>query len=826
MPAILRNKDLSADEAFCKAAFRCLESRHAQPASRGVVTAVFEIFTERAVKSVMLAQREAKAMGRGEVGTEQLLLGLIAEERDSVGFLKTGVTIERARDAVRSYLEDQEVSSMAGSEKPASEVPFSSGSKLVFEVALEESRKMGHNYIAPEHLAIAVLAVEEGGAAKIVDRLGLRKDKLHEEAISRLKGELAKEGRSTAGMAAAKQTVSSSTATSVRSSNRKEKGGALADFCVDITARAAQGLIDPVIGRDKEVQRVVEILARRTKNNPILLGEPGVGKTAIAEGLATRIVAGNVPEFLAERGELETRVTSLIEETIKAGNVVLLIDEVHTLVGSGSVGRGGQGGGLDISNLLKPALARGQLQCIGATTLDEHRKHIEKDKALARRFQPVMVLEPSPETATEILLGIKDKYEAYHRCHITEEAVHAAVQLSARYISDRFLPDKAIDLMDEAGSRARIGASLRKRRARCAVLAGSPADYWSEIRSVLATHEGGSDAMRQSGGPVSFLGNGGMDVDSDSRGSAVTVTTTLATNMEAELASMRSSFDDEDLDARYEEAMVRLDMSEYMERHTVSKLVGSPPGYVGYGDGGTLTEAVRRRPFTVILLDEIEKAHPDVFNLLLQLFEDGRLTDSQGRKVSFKNTLIVMTSNIGSSQIARGGSNRIGFQLPTEDADGGRYAALKELVMDELKGYFRPELLNRLDEVVVFRSLEKSQVREIVDMMLEETKARMRARGVGLEISEALIARIGDEGYDRAYGARPLRRAVTRLVEDPLSEALLQGAFEAGDTALVDVGADGGEPCVSHYKKPDVCDHGLCLSILKPSPVPVSSLSD
>ncbi|KAL3681430.1 hypothetical protein R1sor_024386 [Riccia sorocarpa] len=891
--------------------------------SRGVVTAVFERFTERAIRSVMLAQREAKAQGRGEVGTEQLLLGLIAEDRGKEGFLRTGVTIERAREAVRG-LTIERTGGTLSPDKPATEVPFSHGSKRVFEAALEHSKQMGHNYIAPEHITIALLAVDNGGATLVMDRLGLSKDKLHAEAVNRLQDELSKEGRAASSSVAVPQKAAAGATTSTKRAGTRKEKGALNDFCTDLTARAADGKIDPVIGRDKEVQRVVQILARRTKNNPILLGEPGVGKTAIAEGLALRIVNGTVPEFLIgkrvmsldmglllagakERGELETRVTSLIEETKTAGNVVLLIDEVHTLVGSGSVGRGGSSGaGLDIANLLKPALARGQLQCIGATTLDEHRKHIEKDKALARRFQPVMVNEPTQDDAVEILLGLRSRYEEHHKCRITREAVEAAVYLSSRYIPDRFLPDKAIDLLDEAGSRARINAFRRRKERQVSILSQSPSEYWQEIRNVQAAQEaalvsttGVTDyTSENSSGPVGSSVSTVEKNDSESAGanllaeddmvdgpvvvgpaeiahvasmwSGVPVEQ-LTTDEQLKLLDLEKSLrtrvvgqDDavsaisravrrarvglkdpdrpiaamlfcgptgvgkteltKALAQHYfgaEEAMIRLDMSEYMERHTVSKLIGSPPGYIGYDDGGALTEAVRRRPFTVILMDEIEKAHPDVFNILLQIFEDGHLTDSQGRTVSFKNSLIIMTSNVGSQAIAKGGGNQIGFTF-SDEADGGRYSALKTMVMDELKGYFRPELLNRLDEVVVFRSLEKSQVREIVDIMLEETKGRLRARGIGLEITEAVIHLICEQGYDRAYGARPLRRALTGIVEDNVSEALLAEEYDAGDTALVDID-ETGNPVVVRHKKPDRCDHGLCLDVLKPVDVRTSS---
>eukprot|EP00850_Spirogloea_muscicola_P004076 SM000017S02816 [mRNA] locus=s17:439366:444207:- [translate_table: standard] len=872
----------------------------------------------------MNAQREAKAGGRAEVGTAHLLLGLIVEAASAAdGFLGTGVKLEEARAAAREAVGALQLPPAAGV-RSAAEVPFSTGSKRVFEAALDESRKMGHNYIAPEHIAIGLLIVDDGGASQLMDRLNFSKDKLHAEAIAKLKGELEKEGRSITSTALSGKTAVGAAAVGTSSRRRKGKS-ALEDFCVDVTARASEGSIDPVIGRDKEVERVVQILARRTKNNPILLGEPGVGKTAIAEGLALRITGNAVPDFLVgkrvmsldmglllagakERGELESRVTNLVDEVKSSGNVILLIDEVHTLVGSGTVGRHGGGSGLDIANLLKPALARGLLQCIGATTLDEHRKHIEKDKALARRFQPVMVHEPSEADAIRILLGLKEKYEAHHKCRITDEAVQSAVQLSARYIADRFLPDKAIDLMDEAGSKARIGAFRRRVANRSSILARSTGEIWDEIKRVQQQlHK--AVLVPQSaatGGAYSFAD---ADVGGNVPGTTVEAELTALPNLGslsqensdeydegpvvvgpaeiAAVAAMWSGVPLEQLTANEqhrlvelevtlrkrvigqddavsaicravrrarvglkdpsrpiaamlfcgptgvgkteltkalaqhyfgsEEAMVRLDMSEYMERHSVSKLIGSPPGYVGYGEGGTLTEAVRRRPFTIILMDEIEKAHPDVFNMLLQMFEDGQLTDSQGRRVSFKNALIVMTSNVGSAAIAKGGGQRIGFNLTVDEADGGRYSALKALVTDELKNFFRPELLNRLDEIVVFRSLEQAQVRAIVDLMLEETKERLQAtRSVLLEITESAIAKICKTGYDKAYGARPLRRAVTSIVEDALSEALLASEYSEGDTALVDLGPDG-EPTVILHKMPNRCDLEVCIPVCVPA---------
>jgi ATP-dependent Clp protease ATP-binding subunit ClpC len=647
--------------------------------------------------------------------------------------------------------------------------------------------------------------------------------------------------------------------------------------------QAAEGNMDPVIGRNKEVARVMQILARRQKNNPILLGEPGVGKTAIAEGLARSIVNETCPEFLKdkrilsldvgllmagakERGELESRVTKLMAECVEAeGRVILMIDEIHVLVGAGKAGAGG-GGGLDIANLFKPALSRGELQCIGATTLDEHRKYIEKDAALERRFQPVMVDEPTEDEALEILTGLRDRYEDYHRCRITDEALEAAVKLSSRYIADRFMPDKCIDLVDEAGSRARIAAYAKRKAA--AAASGKDMSVmeaqWAELRQVVEAKEiavkqlmfeeasllrdreqemwakiaaGGDDpelagsyvgevgvaeiesvASLWTGIPLEQLSTDEMErlvgleeilhervIGQDDAVGAISralrraraglkdPNRPIATMLFSGPTGVGKTELTKALATKYfgsEEAIVRLDMSEYMERHTVSKLIGSPPGYVGYGAGGTLTEAVRRKPFTVVLLDEVEKAHPDVFNLLLQVLEDGRLTDSQGRVVSFKNTLVVMTSNVGSQVIAKGGNHQLGFALPTDDADGGAYAAMREKVMDELRGFFRPELLNRLDEVVVFRQLMQEEVGIIARLMLEETAKRLALKGVGLQLTESAMARLLEEGYDVQYGARPMRRAVTSLVHDTLSESLLREEVKEGDQAVLYVHRD------------------------------------
>ncbi|KAF7851369.1 hypothetical protein BT93_L4042 [Corymbia citriodora subsp. variegata] len=866
------------------------------------VRAVFERFTERAIKAIVFSQREAKSMGKPMVFTQHLLLGLIAEDHvrhhpnhpSSPGFLGSAITLDDARAAVLAIWhnhhqnddaieddvvpgDDQNGSSSSSTSKSSSpsHVPFSISTKRVFEAAVEYSRTMGHNFIAPEHIAIGLFTVDDGSASRVLKRLGANLNDLADVAVSRLQGELAKDGRVPSSTAASKVVPNKpfhGKTSALKSADKNREKSALAQFCVDLTVRASEGLIDPVIGRHTEVKRIIQILCRRTKSNPILLGEAGVGKTAIAEGLAIKIADADVPPFLLnkrimsldiglliagakERGELEARITALLTETLRSGNIILFIDEVHTIIGSGTVGKGNKGSGLDISNLLKPSLGRGDLQCIASTTMDEYRTHFEQDKALARRFQPVIVNEPNQEDAVRILLGLRNKYEAHHKCIFTLEAINAAVQLSARYIPDRYLPDKAIDLIDEAGSRAHIQAFKRKKEQQTCILSKSPDDYWQEIRTVQAMHEvvQGSRMKVENGssntddsdfalpstsndneptlvGPddiaaVASLWSGipVQKLTADERLVLVGLEEQLRKRVigqdEAVSAISRAikrsrvGLKDPDrpiaamlfcgptgvgkteltkaLAACYfgsEEAVLRLDMSEYMERHTVSKLIGSPPGYVGYGEGGTLTEAIRRKPFTVVLLDEIEKAHPDIFNILLQLFEDGHLTDSEGRRVSFKNALIVMTSNVGSSTIAKGGRS-IGFLSP--DKESTSHAGLKALVMEELKAYFRPELLNRIDEVVVFRALEKSQMLEILNIMLQDVRKRLMSMGIGLEVSESIMDLICQQGYDQVYGARPLRRAVTQLIENLLSEALLSGGYKPGDTAVIDVDSSG-----------------------------------
>jgi len=849
---------------------------HAQARGELVVTAVFEKFTERAIKAVMLAQQEAKALRRPEVGVEHIVMGLVAEEAKKGGWLGTGVTIDSAREKAKEIVSFDK--DRAARRTSTSEVPFSRGAKRVFEAALNNSTNMGMNYIAPEHIALAVAELDDESLVKYFEMLSTSRTFVKNEAERRLKTEKEKESGP-----AARPNTSLAPRQRQQQASQKDEKSPLNDFCFDLTQRARDEKIDPIIGRDEEVERVIQILARRSKNNPILLGEPGVGKTAIAEGLALRIVSGNVPEFLREkrvlsldvgllmagakeRGELESRVTGLIKEIQDKKDVVLMIDEVHTLIGAGAVGKGG-GGGMDISNMLKPPLARGELQCIGATTVDEHRKYIEKDAALERRFQPVMVEEPSEEDAIEILFGLRERYEAHHMCEITDDALIAAVQISSRYIADRFLPDKAIDLVDEAGSAARIKQYMAQKERRGEVdkaTSMEAMEMWRALKQVSEAKEAAvrgllfeeatllRDREREVKTNLSKLGvkvdeltgdgaYGGAKVtvdeieavaamwsgipvqrmtldeqailanmDQDLQGSVIGQEEAVSA-VSRSLRRTRCGLKDPNrpiasmlfagptgvgkteltkrLAEKYfgsEDNMVRLDMSEYMERHSVSKLVGAPPGYVGFGQGGTLTEAVRRKPFTILLFDEIEKAHPDVFNILLQMMEDGRLTDSQGRVVSFKNCLIVLTSNVGSKVIAKGGGG-LGFQLQDDDEEGSaEYKRIREKVLDELKNFFRPEMLNRLDEIVCFKQLEKESVQRIARLMLRETAGRMRLKGMEMALTASAMDKLLETGFDKEYGARPLRRAITSIIDDNLSEAMLRGVIHEGDVAVID----------------------------------------
>lgn len=805
---------------------------------------MFERFTEKAIKVIMLAQEEARRLGHNFVGTEQILLGLIGEGTGvAAKVLKSmGVNLKDARIEVEKIIG-------RGSGFVAVEIPFTPRAKRVLELSLEEARQLGHNYIGTEHLLLGLIREGEGVAARVLENLGVDLSKVRTQVI-RMLGETAE--------------------VSAGSSHGKTKTPTLDEFGSNLTQMAAEGKLDPVVGRQKEIERVIQILGRRTKNNPVLIGEPGVGKTAIAEGLAQRIANGDIPDILEEkrvvtldigllvagtkyRGEFEERLKKIMDEIRSAGNVILVIDEVHTLIGAGAAE-----GAIDAANILKPALARGELQCIGATTLDEYRKHIERDAALERRFQPVMVGEPSVEETIEILHGLRERYEQHHKLKISDEALEAAAKLSDRYISDRYLPDKAIDLIDEAGSRVRLINSQLPAAAKeldkelrqvlkekdeavrsqdfdkAGELRDREMEIKAEIRSIAQSKKNGDANGEESpvvteediaqivaswtGVPVQKLTESestkllhmedtlhqrliGQDEAVKAVSRAIRRARVGLKNPNRPIASFIFSGPTgvgkteltKALAAYFfgsEEAMIRLDMSEYMERHTVSKLIGSPPGYVGYNEGGQLTEAVRRRPYTVVLFDEIEKAHPDVFNMLLQILEDGRLTDAKGRTVDFKNTLLIMTSNIGSKVIEKGGGG-LGFEFSTGDASESQYNRIRSLVNEELKQYFRPEFLNRVDEIIVFRQLVKDEVKQIADIMLADVFRRLSDQGITLEVTERFKDRLVEEGYNPSYGARPLRRAIMRLLEDSLAEEILSGRIKSGDVAVMDVDEDG-----------------------------------
>jgi len=791
----------------------------------------------------MLAQEETRRLRHGMVGTEQLLLGIIGENSSIAAKILKDFGL--SRDRVR-----QEVEQMVGrgSSFPPTEIPFTPKVKRVLELSLEESRQLGHNHIGPEHLLLGLTRDEDGVAATLMRNLDADPSKVRTRLMQAM-GEMAE------------VTVGGS---GPRRNRGKTK--ALQEFGTNLTQMAAEGKLDPVVGRDRETERVIQILGRRTKNNPVLVGEPGIGKTAIVEGLAQRIADKNIPEPLEDkqvysldmgrmvagtrfRGEFEERLNAVIDEVRSSDNIILSIDEIHTLVGAG-----GYEGGLDASNILKPALARGELQCIGATTLDEYRKYIERDAALERRFQPVMVGEPSVEETVEILAGVRDRYERHHKLTISDEAIEAAAVLSDRYINDRFLPDKAIDLIDEAGSRVHIAnwnasPELKERKRELLRVtaqkeaaveaqdfdkAGELRDRELELRQEIENIDNNKDnenaitpvvneediaeiVASWTGVPVYKLTESetekllnmedvlhqrliGQDEAVVAVSRAIRRARVGLKNPNRPIASFIFSgptgVGKTELTkalATYffgsEDSMVRLDMSEFMERHTVSKLIGSPPGFVGYEEGGQLTEAVRRRPYTVVLFDEIEKAHPDVFNLLLQILEDGRLTDSKGRTVSFKNTLLIMTSNIGSKVIAKGGGG-LGFEFDDEDGDA-EYKRIRDRVNDELKQYFRPEFLNRLDEIIVFRQLEKAEIKHIADLLLREVFGRLTEKDITLEVSDRFKEKLVEEGYDPNYGARPLRRAIMRLLEDALAEAMLAGELKEGDRAYVDLDEAG-----------------------------------
>ncbi|CEG02027.1 Clp, N-terminal [Ostreococcus tauri] len=818
------------------------------------IDAMFERFTEKAIKVVMLAQEEARRLGHNFVGTEQIMLGLIGEGTGiAAKVLKSmGISLKEARIEVEKIIG-------RGSGFVAVEIPFTPRAKRVLELALEEARQLGHNYIGTEHLLLGLLREGEGVAARVLENLDADPAKIRSQVI-RMVGETQEAVGAGAGGGQGAQAGS--------------KTPTLEEFGSDLTKKAEEGKLDPCIGRVNEIIRVTQILGRRTKNNPCLIGEPGVGKSAIAEGLAQKIATNDVPDTLDSkrmmtldmgllvagtkyRGEFEERLKKLMDEVKNDENIILFIDEVHTLIGAGAAE-----GAIDAANILKPALARGELQCIGATTIDEYRKHIEKDPALERRFQPVQVPEPTVDETIQILRGLRERYELHHKLKYSDDALIAAAKFSSQYISDRFLPDKAIDLIDEAGSRVRLANAALPEEAKeldkelkalmkekdnairsqdfeaAGGLRDREVELRAQIKQITERKQEESRAKSESGdetGPqvveqdiadvvAAWTGIPVDKVSSDEGTRLMAMEETLHKRLvgqeeavvacarairrartglknpnrpvasfifsgptgvgKSELAKSLSSF--------YfgsEDAMVRLDMSEFMERHTVSKLIGSPPGYVGYSEGGQLTEAVRRRPYTLVLFDEIEKAHPDVFNMMLQILEDGRLTDSKGRVVDFKNTLIIMTSNVGASAIEKGGGG-LGFQLD-DNAEDQSYNRIKSLVMEDLKNYFRPEFLNRLDEIIVFRQLNKQEVREIAYIMLENVFKRLKEKEITLECTERFKDRLVDEGFSPAYGARPLRRAIMRLLEDNLSEKMLTGEISEGSSCIMDVNAEG-----------------------------------
>ena len=801
-------------------------------------------FTPRAEEALRLSQEAAEEMGHGYVGSEHLLLGLIREE-DGIAhrvLAEYGVTDEM----VCGVLQRSVGKGLSGAAPSQGLTPRA---KSVVELAVSESARMGSSYIGTEHLLMGIL--REGGnmALRILRTMGVDPKKMYSSIVKKLND--------------TPHTVTSGASTANRESDKKNK--TLAEFTRDLTEAARSGKLDPVIGRDKEIQRVIQILSRRTKNNPVLIGEPGVGKTAIAEGLAERIASGDVPEELLDkkilsldlsgmvagtkyRGEFEERIKNTLAEVKKAGNVILFIDELHTIVGAGSAE-----GAVDAANILKPALSRGEIRVIGATTLNEYRKYIEKDAALERRFQPVTVGEPTPEATLEILKGLRDKYEAHHKLTITDEALEAAVQLSKRYIGDRFLPDKAIDLMDEAASQVRMTAEASSpdlkaleekiaalHREKSEAVTAQDFEKAAQLRDIEKDYQEQVEIERDNWRKQMAQNRGSVTADDVAK--VVAGWTGIPVTRLTEDESMRLLKLEEKLHQRVvgqdeavnavakairrsrvglkdpkrpigsflflgptgvgktelcktlaeamfgdENAMVRIDMSEYMEKHTVSRLVGSPPGYVGHEEGGQLTEKVRRKPYSVVLFDEIEKAHEDVWNILLQILEDGIVTDSQGRKVDFKNTIIVMTSNVGAKNITADAA-RLGFDGGDKDekeTEEVRFSRIRDAVMADLKRTFRPEFLNRIDEIIVFRQLTEDNIRQIARRMLDVTGARMAQQGITLEAEDDAVAELARDGFDPQYGARPLRRAIQSMVEDAVAEKMLEGELKSGDTAHV-----------------------------------------
>ena len=803
-------------------------------------------FTPGAEEALRLSQEAAGELGHGYVGTEHLLLGLI---REGTGIAHTVLTEAGLTDDMIVEIIKTSVGAGLPGSNPAQ--GLTPRAKHVVEIAMEDSIRGGYNYVGTEHLLAGILREGNNMAVRILRTAGVDAKHLYTALMQKLSDSPRGRSGDTAKAAA------------------KDDGGktkTLKEFTRDLTADARAGKLDPVIGRDSEIQRVIQILSRRTKNNPCLIGEPGVGKTAIAEGLARKIVLGDVPDDLLDkrllsldlsgmvagtkyRGEFEERIKKVMEEARKAGNVILFIDELHTIVGAG-----GAEGAVDAANILKPALSRGEIQVIGATTLNEYRKYIEKDAALERRFQPVQVGEPSREASLEILKGLREKYEQHHKLHITDEALEAAVNLSARYINDRFLPDKAIDLMDEAASRVRMEAeemspelkSLEEKinalvKDKEAAIAAQDYEKAAQLRDIEKNYRDQVEQEREkrkknsaqhrpvteediaavvsgwTGIPVTRLtedegerllhmedtlhkrvvgqdeavkavarairrGRVGLKDPKRPIGSFLFLGPTGVGKTELCKSLAEAMFGDEN-------AMIRIDMSEYMERHTVSRLIGSPPGYVGHDEGGQLTEKVRRKPYSVVLFDEIEKAHEDVWNVLLQILDDGRITDSQGRTVDFKNTVIVMTSNIGAKALTAAGA-KLGFSSEERGGDPDAETAFqraRDTVMAELRQTFRPEFLNRIDDIIVFRALTQADIQEVARRMLNTVSARMEAMGIHLDASDEAVAELAKEGFDPKYGARPLRRAIQSKVEDAVAEKMLDGTFQNGDTARLTV---------------------------------------
>jgi ATP-dependent Clp protease ATP-binding subunit ClpC len=817
---------------------------------------VFERFTDRARRVVVLAQEEARYLNHNYIGTEHILLGLLNEGEGIAAHALESLDIDLAsvRDEVVKIIGQ-------GQQSPPGHIPFTPRAKKVLELSLREALQLGHNYIGTEHILLGLIREGEGVAAQVLQQLGAELQKVRQTVIQLLSGpgsgeEQAPKGGG--GGAGARESAS---------------GGStiLDQFGRNLTQSARDGHLDPVIGRTREIERVMQILSRRTKNNPVLIGEPGVGKTAIVEGLAQRIVTRDVPENLKGknlytldlgalvagsryRGDFEERLKKVLKEIKSRGDIILFIDEIHTLVGAGAAE-----GAIDAASILKPMLARGELQTIGATTLEEYRKYLEKDSALERRFQPVQVDEPSLTDTIDILMGLKDRYEAHHSVRFTDQAIVSAANLADRYLADRFLPDKAIDLIDEAGSRMRIHrtsddeaitavdeklASVRRDKADA--VSGEHFEKAADLRDQER------ELLDQRAGLESVANENSWVINEDAIAEVLAQWTGIPVHRLTEEETARLVHMEDELHRRIigqkdaitavskairrtraglkdprrpsgsfiflgpsgvgktetakalteflfgqEDSLIQLDMSEYMEKHTVSRLVGSPPGYVGYDEGGQLTEAVRRKPFSVVLFDEIEKAHPDVFNTLLQILEEGRLTDAQGRTVDFKNTVIIMTSNLGTRDLHK---KAVGFHVEDEEVS---YEYMKDRVTEELKKHFRPEFINRLDEIIVFHELTMDELKQIVDLMLERVREQLTVQHLDLVLTDEAKEHLGTKGYDPELGARPLRRAIQRLLEDPLSERVLLGEFKAGMTILVGLDAENDELTFEGISKTD-----------------------